>query len=189
MDPDRMFERVLSCKAQLDRIRTMLSNFVDMNRIEDIPRNVSEEDIRELVDSVMEGFTGRMGIEHKNIRVECEAFRHAVDPSPFRQLLFNMVEHVLLVSGKDSDSTLRCREADGRLETIFEYGGAGDLSAEEREKIFDPAESVVDKETGVRYNKGFGLTYNRLMAARLGGSMRLEIDPDTGNHLLILDID
>ena len=183
-----LLRHIKTCKAQLDRIKMMLSNFADMNRISDMPYSRSDEKILKLLNQVADSFHPRLEIEKKSLKIMSPDIIFGLDRNIFKQLVHNMLEHMLFFTENNSESHLVCSLSEGKLLVEVFYFGGGELTQEEMKLIFDTQERVVDKKNGVKYNKGYGLTYNRRMAEFLGGTMDLIIEPLTLKHTLRLEI-
>ena len=175
------------CKSQLDRIRVMLGNYTDLMRMEDIPILRTEENISKLMKSVLDSFSPRFIVEKKSILLDSRVEMHSVDRNIFKQMVHNMIEHTLFFAETGSETTLTAIEKEGGLILEIHYSGGG-IKPEETGRIFESNERVVDQKNGVKYNKGFGLSYNLLMAEHLGGSFSFSVHPETLAHQLLLTL-
>ena len=175
------------CKSQLDRIRVMLGNYTDLMRMEEIPVLKIEENINKLVQSVLDSFAPRFIVEKKNISFESHVNIFCVDRNIFKQMVHNMIEHTLFFAETGSQTVLMAGVEEQTLTLGIRYAGGG-IKPEDIERIFESTERVVDQKNGVKYNKGFGLSYNQLMAAHLGGNFSFSLDPETFEHHLLLKL-
>ncbi len=182
---DELFKQLTICKSQLDRIRIMLGNYADLLRMEDIPVIRMEEKISCLLQGILNSFAPRFMIEKKNIFLDSQVESYCVDRNIFKQLVHNMIEHALFFAEPDSQTSLMVSVREQGLTLEIRYPGS-DIKTEEIDRIFQNAERVKDQKSGVKYNKGFGLSYNHLMSIHLGGSFSFSVDPGTFEHRLLL---
>ena len=182
---DELFKQLTICKSQMDRIRIMLGNYADLMRLEDIPVIRAEEKIGSLLQGILNSFAPRFMIEKKNIVLDSQVENYCVDKNIFKQMVHNMIEHTLFLAETDSQTSLMVSVQEQMLTLEIRYPG-GEIKSEEIDKIFKNKERVLDQRSGVKYNKGFGLSYNYLMSIHLGGGFSFSADPETFEHRLLL---
>ena len=165
----------------------MLGNYTDLMRMQEIPVLKIEENIPKLLQSVVDSFAPRFIVEKKTVSLDCQVKSFAVDRNIFKQMVHNMIEHTLFFADPGSQTMLTAGMKDQAFILELRYAGGG-ITSEQLEKIFEAAERVVDQKNGVKYNKGFGLSYNQLMALHVGGAFSFSIDPETLEHHLQLKL-
>ena len=181
-------QKIKSCRAHLDRIKVMVANSVDTVRLNDFHVNKADEEVTELIRSVLSSQAPRFDSEEKFLVLDTPPVLFPVDRNIFRQMIHNMLEHYLLFADSKTTSEIILKKKEASLTVTLSYQGGGWLDEKEIKAIFEKGERIIDKKKGVKYNKGFGFTYNRRLAALLGGSFDLLIDPATLHHTLCLKL-
>jgi len=182
-------DNISICKSQLTKLKFVVSNFADIQRLDAIFINKQEEDITKLIDLVRSEYLTRLKIEHRILKVFKGKVRFLIDINIFKQMISNMIEHFILFSEKESTSQFKCFLMDqNKLIIQLNYQGAGLLTQTELEDIFSLDSAIVDKKKGIKYNKGLGLTYNQMMAKYIGGDFKLLIDEESLSHTLQLEL-
>jgi len=177
------------CKSQLTKLKFVVGNFADIQRLDTLFINKQEEDIIRLLDLVKGEYLARLKMEQHKFKVSKGKIKFVVDANIFKQMISNMIEHFMLFSEKGSISQFYCSlESQNKLIIQLQYHGAGLLTSSELEEIFLIESAIVDKKKGIKYNKGLGLTYNKIMAQYLGGDFQLLIDEANLSHTLQLKL-
>ncbi|MBN2145297.1 MAG: HAMP domain-containing histidine kinase [Candidatus Aureabacteria bacterium] len=185
---ESFIHKINSCRAHLDRIKVMVTNSVETVRLQDIHIHKTEENITELIQSVLTSQSPRFESENKSLILGKSEVFFVTDRNIFKQMIHNMVDHYLLFADSNTHTPIIINKNNNQMTVEMAYEGAGWLEENELNAIFEKGERIVDRKKGIRYNKGFGFTYNRKMAALLGGFFDLIIDPVTFKHTLSLTL-
>ncbi len=176
---DVLLQKVQSCKSHLDRITNMLANFVNMSRISDFPLSVRNENVNVLITQVLESQASRIHVECKKIELDPVSVYFRLDRNVFKQMIHNMVDHFLLFSEDKASGNFLICQTQNELHVDLRFPSQASIPKNDQEKVFSKTGRVVDHKLGVKYNRGFGLTYNRQMALSLGGNFLIDFSLDS----------
>lgn len=172
-EPEQILDKICTAKAHLERIKMMTSNFVDMIRTREVPFFMREENPGVLSEQVLRNQTSRLHMEKKQIRLSCTVDRYELDRNVFKQMVFNLIEHGIYF-GNQSPMSLRVEEDKGLIKVTLTYEGCAELTPVQMSQVFETESRIKDAVTGINYNKGFGLTYNKKMSKLLHGDAGIE---------------
>jgi signal transduction histidine kinase len=171
---DVLFQKVKTCKSHLDRIKIMLANFVHVSQTFDLPAFICEENVTALIAQVLDSQISRLHMEGKTIKLEYNAIHFILDRIAFKQMIHNMVDHFLLFSVEKSSGEFLINKTKNKLHIDLYFSSKAYLPKDTCKKVFDKTGRIADPHLGIKYNKGFGLTYNLKTALSLGGNFLLE---------------
>ncbi len=176
---DRLRKTLELIERQVVRMERMVSDFLDMARIEagELELDVERCDARELVTEAVELFRAttpqhRLVAETPDepVWLDCDRLR-------IGQVLTNLVSNAIKYSPADTEVRVALTSDDGRVVLSVSDSGLG-IAADERQLIFEPFRRV--KLSGDIPGVGLGLFVTRRIVEAHGGSIELESEPGEG---------
>ncbi|MBB3227868.1 two-component system sensor histidine kinase EvgS [Luteibacter sp. Sphag1AF] len=191
----RMLGTVETSAAALLQI---LDDVLDVSRIEAGRLSIERTpvDLRALLTGVhdlMAGQAQSKGLQFETTVDDALAPRVLTDGVRVRQVLLNLVSNALKFTASGSvrveltvTATYNSRQS---LSLVVSDTGIG-VTPEQARRLFEPF-SQAESSTTRRYGgSGLGLAISRQLVELLGGSIRMESQPDVGTRLLVLlDVD
>jgi two-component system sensor histidine kinase KdpD len=171
-------ELLASIRQQVQRLDRLVSNLLDLSRLEAGAASPSPElwTIDGLVARVLEV----IGADNERVDVELPSDSPpvSVDPMQLEHALVNLVENALKFSARDDRVTVRAEEVDGKVVVRVIDCGPG-IRPEEREQIFEPffRGTCVNGEHG----SGLGLAIARGFVHLNRGRLWVESEPGKGS--------
>lgn len=168
--PEEVLGRLHRIQANVDVQTTLLSELLELSRINARPQRRSVADIGELIDSVAATFEHELGSRGIELDVPPGLPRLFVEASRVRQLFQNLIDNAVKYMNRTSGGRIRIQyrlSADAH-EFIVADNGPG-IAADQIERIFCVFRRGQDPVTARVEGKGVGLALVRSIAANHDG--------------------
>ncbi|MBV9110596.1 MAG: PAS domain-containing protein [Gemmatimonadetes bacterium] len=182
----RAAERASVCAEHLARLidDVLLLTTAEIDRLPTYPAPLR---LAEYLDEVLEPL--RHQAQAKGLRFVLDAppdlpVIHA-DPERLRQVLFALIANAIKFTAK-GHVRVALRQDVGEMEIRVEDTGPG-IELGDRARIFEAFEQVCDdaRTDSIHRGTGLGLTIARRLAARLGGTLRLDDEAGEGSAFIL----
>lgn len=189
VDKDTLSIRIRSIKAHIDRMKNMLANFVDCNRMEALSFQPVPCDVSEILNKIIESQSVRFNTEKRSFYYEGAPLSINIDREVLKRCIINMLEHAILMAETGSHLPFEVTTSGDTFTIRLQYSGGGVLTRFALNRIYlNRGEKIPDPKTGIKYNKGFGLSYNLGIAKKMGGSFTINMTEKSHTMELCLPI-
>ena len=166
---------------ETDRLTLMVSNLLDLSRIEGGVLKPDREwyDVPELIEDVAERLRARGAASHHRFRTEIEPDLPLIylDYVEIAQVLMNLGENAIKYAGADSETILGAAKSGSEIEFFVRDSGPGIPVAEQR-RIFDKFYRMQGDERVP--GTGIGLSISKGIVEAHGGRIWLESTAGVG---------
>jgi signal transduction histidine kinase len=156
-------ERLTVLRREVDRMQEILDSFLNFTRPV-VPLQVGAVELKDLVEQVValhEGMAHERGV---SLRVDAKELSVKADVRKLKQVLINLVQNALHVTGAEGAIDLVVRpDANGASVLVMDRGPG----VQNAERAFEAGVTTKDRGSGL------GLTVSRLLARQHGGDVRL----------------
>lgn len=178
-------EFLTAIDEETDRLTTLVSNLLDLSRIEGGALRPEKEwyDVGELLETVV-GRLERSVDDHRLLlAVERDTGEAPLDYVQISQVLTNLVENAAKFAPEGTDIRVTARRRAGEVEIRVSDQGPG-IPVEERQRVFDKFYRIA--RTGpVAPGSGLGLAISKGFVEAHGGSIHVE-DADGGGAQFVI---
>jgi two-component system sensor histidine kinase EvgS len=170
----------------------LIGDILDIARIETGRLTLSPEraNVRQLAESVVRVFDGLARQKRLNLVLDLDSRLNGdvlIDPLRFKQILSNLVSNAIKFTPQgqvrislQTDDDVDPRQI--RLKVTVEDSGIG-ISAEDRQRLFEPFTQVDNQSQQVRTGAGLGLVISRSLCQMMGGDLKLDSEPGHGTRV------
>jgi signal transduction histidine kinase len=187
LKPDEL-QMVEIAKLSSDRLLGMIGELLDLAKFEsgEMKPVLGDVDLTALADATTRALRPLASLERKGLEVAAERAPVVVraDADLVHRILENLLGNALRFSPPGSTVTVSIVETDDAVELAVRDRGEG-IPPEYLERIFDRFVQVEGRREGRRLGTGLGLTFCRLAADALGGSIRVESVPREGSTFTV----
>lgn len=186
-DPDLHHEFIQDLSLQIDRMKEMVENLLQINRIWDQPlmkENVAAEKIKAHINHQFQHLAAGKNIE---LCYDMAPLAIHVDPNLFFLAVDNLVSNAIRYSPEESTVTIRLNSVD-KTHTIFSVCDQGiGIKKEEIPYLCDPFYRSQEAMEWNQEGSGLGLTIVKQMVDRHNGQLKVESSPGKGScfHLVL----
>lgn len=164
-------ERAASIDGQAERLNRLVTNLLDMSRIEagDLHARLEVFPLEDLVRATVERMTGQLGGRAVSISMSPELPPVAVDAIFMDQVVTNLLENAIRHTPPDvSIRVLGAVTSAGTVRLCVEDGGPG-VPAAALDRVFDKFYRVPETRERARRGSGLGLAVVRGFVEAMGG--------------------
>jgi len=181
-DPQDRAELLATADESLDRLARLVSNLLDMSRLQAGVLGVSvrpvgfEEAVPHALDEIGEA------ARHVQMRIPDDLSAVNADPGLLERVLVNLISNALKFSPPDKPPMLIAGEHGGRVELRVVDHGPG-IPESDWDNVFLPFQRLGDRDntSGV----GLGLALSRGLAEAMGGTLSPESTPGGGLTMVL----
>ena len=186
---DRLAIQVASGAGQ--QLLALIGDILDIARIESGHLSLAPEraNLRDLVLSVCRVFEGLARQKHLLWQIELDphsAIDVLIDPTRFKQVLSNLLSNAIKFTEAGAVSLrLQVSAVTGERLAVnlsIEDSGIG-ISAEDRQRLFNPFVQAGNNPHSVRSGSGLGLVISRSLCEMMGGTLQLDSAPGRGTRV------
>jgi len=177
---DELREFHATIEQETDRLDGLVANLLDMSRIQ---AGALVARIRPVgMDEVVPAAVASLGSRGKDVVVEVPELllAAAADAALLERAIANLIDNAVAVSPPGKPVRIQAGAIAGRIDTRVIDQGPG-IPREERERVFQPFQRLVDHGTGV----GLGLAIARGFVEAMGGDLTLEDTPGGGITMVV----
>ena len=181
LPPDHRVRRALESSArQLRKLDRMISDFLDVAAIEagQLELRLEFRDLREVVRSATELFTGTSPKHELVLSLPSEPVQAQIDPLRLEQVISNLISNAIKYSPDGGKVEIRIEHAGGELMLAVSDDGLG-MSPEARARLFEPFRRGLSHE-GI-LGVGLGLFIVRRLVEAHHGRIEVESAPGAGS--------
>ena len=167
-----------------DHLLKLVNDILDMSQIESgkLELNFERTDILGLLTEVCKLLKPLAAQKRIEIGVGCECDRAVmgdVDPTRFKQVLFNLISNAIKYNREGGSVQIDCAHDESKFSLRIQDTGYG-ISEEKQKLVFEPfnrlgAEKLEDEGAGI------GLTISRDLIELMGGTLSFESTPGKGS--------
>ena len=171
IDEDARRERAASIDGQAERLNRLVTNLLDMSRIEagDLHARLEVFPLEDLVRATVERMAGQLGGRAVSISMSPELPPVAVDAIFMDQVVTNLLENAIRHTPPDvSIRVLGAVTSAGTVRLCVEDGGPG-VPAAAFDRVFDKFYRVSETRERARRGSGLGLAVVRGFVEAMGG--------------------
>jgi two-component system, sensor histidine kinase and response regulator len=174
-DYDEVLEYARDANATAARLKDMVSQVLDVSRLESgqMPVSAEETDLVQLVPAAV----ASLGPAPSSVQVVYQLPRHPVvvgcDPDLISRVLVNLVGNAFKFTPRDSEIRIGVAAHDG-LARITVADGGGGVAPEHRELIFEKFGQTAIGRAAAGRSTGLGLTFCKLAVEAHGGRIGVE---------------
>jgi signal transduction histidine kinase len=175
-----------------DRLIWMINDLLDISKIEagELRPELTDVDLLEVAQAAASALGPLARLERKTIAIEPPPGPTVAraDPDLVRRVLENLLGNALRFSPPDSQVTILVRPAaaaEGNLVELAVRDEGEGIPPEYLDRIFQKFVQVEGRKNGKKLGTGLGLTFCRLAAEALGGTIRVESEPGQGSTFTI----
>ncbi len=180
--PEDRAELLATADESLDRLDRLVSNLLDMSRLQAGALGVAPAAIglEETVPRALDELGATAGAVQVQIPDDLPAVR--ADPGLLERVLVNVIGNAVRFSPPDRPPLVTASELGGQVELRIIDHGPG-IPEDERDKIFLPFQRLGDRDndSGV----GLGLALSRGLAEAMGGTLTPETTPRGGLTMVL----
>ncbi len=180
-DTDRA-ELLATAEESLDKLARLVSNLLDMSRLQAGVLGLSTTDIG--IEEAVPRALDELGTAGRTVRLQLPDDLPAVraDPALLERVLVNVIGNALKFSPADRLPTLTASDHDGLVELRVIDHGPG-IPDNQRDEVFLPFQRLgdTDNDTGV----GLGLALSRGLAEAMGGTLAPDTTPGGGLTMIL----
>lgn len=175
-DPQR--EAVLSMDRNVDALHEMISNYMDLSRLERgelTPRKRRFSVVEELVRPLMAEFSDALAKASMCMRIECadEGLSMVADPALMKSVLGNLISNAVKYGRPGTDIIVEVDYSNSDLRIAVFNEGQG-IPAVDRERIFGRFSRLDNEATRSQKGTGLGLYLVRTILGLHGGGVSAE---------------
>jgi two-component system sensor histidine kinase KdpD len=173
LDPDARRERATAIDREADRLNRLVTNLLDMSRIEagDLRARLEPFPLEDLVDTTLERMAELLAGHPVTVVMRADVPPVEVDAVFIDQVLTNLLENAARHTQPGTPVRVRAEElAAGRVRLTVEDGGPG-VSPESIERLFKKFSRVPRTGEGSRRGSGLGLAVVRGLVEAMGGGV------------------
>ncbi len=171
-----------SARSQAGRLRQLIENLLMTSRIDNqaLPQHPVEIDVEPFLRSVVEEIPG--ATENVAIRIDAPTTVR-VDADHLGRVMINLIQNALKYAPKTRIEIAVVNLADEVEIAVVDHGPG--ISADQRQKVFDPFTQLEPAATRSRSGTGLGLTIVKGLAESMGGSVALRETPGGGATFVV----
>jgi len=181
---DHPMQRV---KARIDAMRKMITDLLDLTRIESGTRDriIEEVDLPEIAAGVLENC--REMAKNRNIilKLQAEALKFHADRSEMEVLFTNFVTNGIKYNRDNGSLTVSLARSDGAVELTFTDTGIG-MTGEEQKNLFKEFSRIKNRKTREIPGSGLGLSIARKIVDLYEGTIEVESMADKGSTFRVI---
>ncbi|MCS6808148.1 MAG: hybrid sensor histidine kinase/response regulator [Bacteroidota bacterium] len=175
--------------AEADRMFTLITNLLDVNKIErGFKVHPVELDIAGIVQAVVENYRQRAEQKRLHLHFEQSSPNTLVmaDEVATMQIVENLISNAVKYSpnGKDKNIWVRVLQAQKAVRVEVQDEGPG-LSAEDKEKLFKHFARLSAQPTGGEHSTGLGLSIVKKMVEAMNGKIWVESEQGKGATFIV----
>jgi len=182
---DQPMERV---KVRIDAMRKMITDLLDLTRIESGTRNrtIEETDLREIAAGVLENCAQMAAKRNITVKLQAaEALNFPVDRSEMEVLFTNFVTNGIKYNRDGGSLTVSLARREGAVEMAFIDTGIG-MTAEEQQNLFKEFSRIKNRKTRDIQGSGLGLSISRKIIDLYEGTVEVESTADKGSTFRVI---
>ncbi|SDC25732.1 sensor histidine kinase [Geotoga petraea] len=181
-------ELVLTIKEDVEKISNLISNLVNLRKIDDIDAfyEYDYEDLNEIVRTSVEQFEFQANKENKNIYVDLQEIPNIyIDKVKISWVINNLISNSLKHTKENDDIAIKTYQNDNE-NVIFEIADTGKgIKADKIENIFKKYYSSRENKTNYVDDSGMGLTISKEILDSHGASIEIESQNEKGTKFII----
>ena len=170
----------------------LIGDILDIARIETgrLSLNPERANLRQLAESVVRVFDGLARQKRLSLILNLDSQANTdvlIDPLRFKQILSNLVSNAIKFTESGQVKVSLYAEPDPgsqqvRVSVTVQDSGIG-ISAEDRQRLFEPFAQVDNQGQLARTGAGLGLVICRSLCQMMGGSLTLDSEPGQGTRV------
>jgi len=188
LDPGARHERAAAIDREADRLNRLVTNLLDMSRIEggDLRARLEPFPVEDVIETTLERLGGLLAGRPVSVAIRDDLPPVAVDPVFIDQVLTNLLENAERHAPPETPIRVRAVPVDAEFVRLtIEDGGPG-VPPEALARIFDKFSRTPGAGRGARPGAGIGLAVVRGLVAAMGGRVAARISELGG---LAIDVD
>jgi len=175
-------------EMHLDELAALVSDFVDIGRIEEgkISLNIEDTDINALISDTLEKMSLVVqynGIDLKKTGSD-QKLRFMLDRGLISRIMNNLILNAVKFTPKDGTIEVSADISKNGLRFSVKDTGAG-ISPEYKEKIFEKFSQAEGEQANFKKGKGLGLTFCKLVVEAHGGRIWVESELGKGSAFYV----
>ena len=181
-----------------EHLLNLVNDILDVSRIESGKVELTEEEfgLRDLAEEFREMFEGEAAKKRMDYQVDVEGLNRSMvlaDKLRLTQILVNIVGNAFKFTPAGGSVSLEMREQPAPPQSSIDYGtyvftvrdtGIG-MTPEFLEVLFDPFERAASHRGRANDGTGLGMTITKNLVDLLGGSIKVESQPDVGSTFTV----
>jgi two-component system sensor histidine kinase KdpD len=177
--PEQVDEFNATIEHETDRLDTLLTNLLDMSRIQAGALHVAVRAVG--LEEVIPAAVAGLGDRGRTVTIDAPETLPPVvaDPALLERALANLLANAVSAS-PDKPVRIEAGAIAGRVDTRIVDQGPG-IPRRDRERVFQPFQRLVDHGTGI----GLGLAIARGFVDAMGGELSIEDTPGGGATLVV----
>jgi signal transduction histidine kinase len=181
-DEDTRREFLSIIDRESDRLAELISNLLDMSRVEAGTLRVEPEetDLGLLITETADEFQRMTRRHHIQTRLPRQGRLVLADPRRARQVLRNLVENAVKYSPNGGQITITAQQLDTHMQTSVADEGIG-IEPAQLSRIFDRFYQVDSASTRKVGGSGLGLSICKAIIEAHGGQIWAESEPGVGS--------
>jgi len=175
-----------SASSGLQEMRIMISNILDVSKIEENKFTLKREEIEpdKFIDEVLASVKILAELNGKRLekKVSSDVPRVFADREILKRIIVNLVMNAFRYSSPDSKIEVKAEPDKAGKNVVVSVSDNGyGIPKEHRERIFDKFVQLEDKEAKVRAGTGLGLTFCKMAVEAHGGKIWVESELGKGS--------
>ena len=188
IDDPKNAERFLNIVSKhIDRLNHLIDDLLTLSRLEEMDEEVAlkDEEIKPLLESVVEDYDFIAGEKKINISIKCEdnliskTNRHLIE-----QAIGNLLDNAIKYSDKKTKIEVGTFEKDGMLNIYVDDEGYG-IDQEHISRLFERFYRIDKGRSREEGGTGLGLAIVKHIVSAFGGTIEVDSEPGSGSVFTI----
>jgi signal transduction histidine kinase len=166
--------------THVDALSALIDDLFELSRLEagEIAWSIEQVRLDELVGETVEAMRVQADARHVNVRTELpgDLSPARADPEKLQRVLFNLIQNAIRHTPADGSVVVRAAPAGDAVEIEVADTGSG-ISADDRDRIFEPFFRGGEQAARSSDGAGLGLAISRAIVEAHGGRIWLEEAP------------